>query len=431
MMFFWVILVFMLLLAMWFVAAPLIGVVQLADADRNKQNILLAKEQLTELEKEHTDAVLSDEQYQQQKSDLQKALLSNVTDSESSNSADQSQKTVHKLALLSVLILMPSISIPTYLVLASPAMAVAGNPHNVADSHSIQLGAVPASMDQLVKKLVLKLQQNPDDIKGWKMLGRTYMSLRQFDDAADVYAQLYRRVGDETAVLLSYADALLMSRNGKVSGMPFQLILTALKQEPNNKTALWLAGLGYAEQTEYEQAIKLWQTLLPLFAGDNKTQIRLKQLIAQVTVKLNAEPADQLADSVSESVPKRALKRVVEETNTALTFINVTVSLADKFKAQVKPDDFVFIYAKAAQGPPMPLAAVRKRVSDLPITVRLDDSMAMMPQMKLSAFPLVNIGARVSKSGSPIGQSGDFQGTVQAIDLTVDTEVKIVINTLR
>ena len=226
-------------------------------------------------------------------------------------------------------------------------------------------------------------------------------------------------MGDETSVILAYADALAMSRDGRISGMPFQLVMTALKKEPNNTTALWLAGLGHSEQSEFKEAIKSWQKLLPLLAGNKQSENKIRSLIAQANSQLSGKPVAQV------------IEPPVKKNTTTSAFINVTVSLSAQFKDKVSPDDVVFIYAKASQGPPMPLAAARKRVSDLPVTVRLDDSMAMMPQMKLSAFSMVTVGARISKSGSAIGQSGDLQGVIESIVLDGSKNIEIEINTVK
>lgn len=416
---FWVVVVVMLLTAVWFVIAPLMGKVSLGDADQNKQNILIAKDQMKDLEKERDNGSISEIEYLQRKEDLQKALISNVDESDVGN--EPVQKTVHKLVLLFVFIIVSSVALPIYFSLGSSELVVVENQQTkVAHSNqnSENTSSDQASMDDLVANLALRLKADPTNIKGWKMLGRSYTSMRRFKEAADVYAQLYSRLGDEPGVLLAYADALAMSRNGKINGMPFQLVMTALDKEPNNTTALWLAGLGYAEKGEYKEAIKVWDKLLPLLAGNINSQAKVKQLISKANLQLGSE-------AIVVKEPKAASKVK------AVPFIMVNVSLSKEFRNKVQADDLVFIYAKASQGPPMPLAAVRKRVSDLPITVRLDDSMAMMPQMKLSTFPVVNVGARISKSGSPIGQSGDLQGIVKSIEQSAGAKVEVVINTVK
>lgn len=412
---FWLILILMLLLAVWFVAAPLIGKAELGNADQNKQNILIVKDQLETIKKERDDGELTESEYQQQYTELQKALVGSVIDSDEFTSVEKAQTNIYKWTLISVLVITPVIAVPVYMSLGSLEF-VEGYSATQQTGHS---QGVPVNMDDAITNLALRLKNNPDDIKGWYMLARSYMSLRRFNEAAEVYAKLYRLVGDEPSVLLAYADSLAMSRNGRISGLPFQLVLTALEKEPDNKTALWLAGLGNAEKENFKEAIVIWEKLLPLFNGDDKTQDKISQLIANANARLAGSTVVQ------------ATTPSVVKTDTASPYLTVSVSLSDEFKNNVKPSDVVFIYAKAMQGPPMPLAAVRKRVSDLPITVRLDDSMAMMPQMKLSSFPMVSVGARISKTGSAIGQTGDLQGIVGSVVVNGSKMIEIEINTVK
>jgi cytochrome c-type biogenesis protein CcmH len=108
--------------------------------------------------------------------------------------------------------------------------------------------------------------------------------------------------------------------------------------------------------------------------------------------------------------------------------VEVKVSLSPEMQKQAKPDDLVFIYAKAVSGPPMPLAAARKQVRDLPLTLRLDDSMAMMPRLKISGYKEVTVGARISRSGSPMAQSGDLEGEVSPVAPGGSELIDVVIN---
>ena len=95
--------------------------------------------------------------------------------------------------------------------------------------------------------------------------------------------------------------------------------------------------------------------------------------------------------------------------------LQVRVSLNAALQDQAGPDDTVFVYARSVKGPRMPLAIVRKQVRDLPMTVVLDDSLAMSPAMTLSKFDQVTVGARISKSGNAMPQSGDLQGSVSPV----------------
>jgi cytochrome c-type biogenesis protein CcmH len=112
--------------------------------------------------------------------------------------------------------------------------------------------------------------------------------------------------------------------------------------------------------------------------------------------------------------------------------LTVTVNLADGLRSLVAPDDALFIYAKAMQGPPMPLAVKRLTVGQLPVTVKLTDSDAMMPSMKISAFDQVIVGARVSKSGNPIGQPGDLFVEMGSVDSkNPPPELSLIINQIK
>lgn len=421
---FLVIAIAMLLIAIWFVVSALMGKTQIGDADQNQQNILIAKDQLASIEKELTEGVLNDDEYQQRKDELQKALVNNVEETE----ANKTQHEIPKPALWSALMLVPLISLSAYYYLGTPN-AVNVEAHQVTSKQgepNKHAANTAASMNELLAKLAAKLEKDPGNVKGWKMLGRSYMSMNRYSEAADVYAKLYGLVGDETSVLLAYADALAMSRDGKINGMPFQLVMTALKIDPNNTTGLWLSGLGYSEQGEYQKAINQWQKLLPQFAGDKESEMKVNGLIAQAKSKLNG--TELVKNPFKTQVSKKQVKNKSDANKKS---ISVTVSLSPEFINQVNPDDMVFIYAKANKGPPMPLAAIRKQVKDLPVTVKLNDAMAMMPQMKLSSFSVVDIGARISKSGSAIGQSGDWQGIISSVSLDKTSEVNVIINSIR
>ncbi|MDH5517224.1 MAG: c-type cytochrome biogenesis protein CcmI [Gammaproteobacteria bacterium] len=413
MLLFWSLVVLMLLAAAGFIVPALLGKQRLRNADRNQQNAAIASDRLQELDAEFEKGVIDNELYQQQKIELQKALVSDVTEAEA---ALQTSK-LPKWQLLLALGLLPLVALPLYLSLGNLSALDGVTVSPVSADHA-QSSMV--SMEQALNNLARKLEQDPTNVKGWQMLGRSYMSMRRFQAAADTYGKLYQLVGDQTDVLLAYADALSMTRGGRISGQPFELIKKAIKQSPNNTTGLWLLGLGYSESGDFQAAIKSWQKLLPLLENNQDSQTKVRALIAQASKNLG-----QAEVSVQQPVVNTVKK------NAAAVSITVSISLSDALKSRVKADDVVFIYAKAHQGPPMPLAAVRKRVAELPVTVTLDDSMAMMPQMKLSTFAKVDVSARVSGSGSAIAQSGDLQAAIVTVDLPSAASIKLIIDSVK
>ncbi|MDH5391594.1 MAG: c-type cytochrome biogenesis protein CcmI [Gammaproteobacteria bacterium] len=414
MLLFWLLVVLMLLTAAGFVLPALLGKSRLRNADRNLQNVSIAKDRLQELDAEFEKGVIDNDLYQSQKTELQKALVTDVSESEEPVAADQSSK----WQLIAALFVIPLVAVPLYLKLGNVTAFDESAAKPVTANHG---NSSMVSMQAALKNLALKLEQDPTNIKGWQMLARSYMSMRQFQAAADTYAQLYQLVGNQTDVLLAYADALSMSNGGRISGQPFALIKTALQQSPDNATGLWLAGLGYSENGDFSTAIKHWQKLLPLLNANQESQNKVHALIAQAKTKLGQPVA--VNPPVSKQPPKQLVASPVS--------LNVTINLSESLKARASADDVVFIYAKAHQGPPMPLAAVRKRVADLPVTVKLDDSMAMMPQMKLSSFKKVDVGARISKTGSAIGQPGDLQGISKMVELGSSVNVNVIINAIK
>ncbi|HEY5140709.1 MAG TPA: c-type cytochrome biogenesis protein CcmI, partial [Methylococcales bacterium] len=287
-----------------------------------------------------------------------------------------------------------------------------------AISHSAEMAVDPESLklaqiNKMVDGLAEKLKNKPDDAQGWLMLGRSYKVLDQFPKAVDAFANAYRLLGDQAEVMLLYADALAYASDKNLAGKPTELIFKALALEPDNLTALWLGGMAKAQQGDAASAIKLWKKLEALLPPGSDSQQEIQGLLAKIE---------------TEAPQASAKPEATQKANASTVAINVQVSLDPELQKSASPGDTVFIYAQALSGPKMPLAIVRKQVSDLPLTVSLNDSMAMMPNMKLSNFANVKLLARISKSGNAISQPGDLIGVIDQVALTDKGSHKIVIN---
>ena len=251
------------------------------------------------------------------------------------------------------------------------------------------------------------------------MLGRSYMSMSMYKEAVDALEKTNELVPNNSVILLRYADALTMLNNGRISGKPFDLIKKALSIKPDEPTGLWLAGMGYEEQGQYQKAISYWNLLLPLLK-DPQSISEVQAMISRTKTKAGMDTAGSGATGLP------LTNSTVDKTS--VTSISVNIRLDEKFRKNVSAEDTVFIFARAANGPPMPLAAVRKQVKDLPLSVVLDDSMAMMPNMKLSSFEKVEVIARISKSGMATSQSGDLQSLTVSATAGQKEQVKLTIN---
>jgi len=410
---FWVIVVIMIVAALGLLTPALLGRHHVAELDRNEQNIRIASERLRELETELQSGAITEAQFEQARTELEQALLIDVS-SDGIQEKDTKAAT-GRWALVLLIIMVPVLSGSLYLYLGQPgtlnAVGGTGKAQLPADHPAVSNADKLPTVEDMLARLEKHLQQQPDDAEGWFTLGRSYMAMGRYADAVTALEKVHTLVGDNPPVLLAYADALAMVNGGHISGKPFALIQKALALSPDNPTALWLAGLGYEEQGDLETAVRHWRKLELLLVGDEESLAEVRQLIARAEQKPGREV----------DVPAAA--------SNAPASLKVKVSLDPALKHKTSPADTVFVFARAMQGPPMPLAVVRKQVSDLPIEVTLDDTMAMMPSMKLSSFPELRVGARISRSGNAIPQSGDLSGEVASVSVTSTSPVQVVINT--
>ena len=417
---FWIFAALMVAAALLLLVPALLGRKPIHDLDRNQQNVVIARERLKELEGEYGRGSLSEADYEQAKRELEQALLNDVEETAEPASKAASLTSVRGPLLL-VALGVPLVAVLLYLQLGTPAALQPGAQTAALPPGHAGGDTSAATMEQLVAGLAAKLQQEPQNAEGWFMLGRSYMSMGRYPEAANAFKQVLNLVGDEPAVMFRYADALAMAQGGKLAGEPFALIKRALELSPDDKTGLWLAGLGYEEQGEYEQAVKHWRKLEMMLQDDPASQNEVRNLIARAEQKLGRPVTVETTPTPAPAKPPAVASGVA---------LKVMISLDAALKDKVSPDDTVFIFARAVEGPPMPLAAMRKKVRDLPLTVTLNDSMAMMPQLKLSNFSEVKVGARISKSGAPRAQSGDLQGEVSPVKTDSKTTIEVNINQL-
>ncbi len=413
-MLFFVIVGVLILIAFLFVLPPLWRKQTLQEAyDIDQRNILIAQHRLQELKDNKLKGELTEEQYNEQLADLEQALSDDLD--------IKSQVTpVHTQGRWGIVVVV--LTIP---LLASWLYATLGN--YPAVSHSAEMAADPeklkfAEINKMVSRLAEKMQNNPDDAQGWLMLGRSYTAMEEFSKAVEALANAYRLLGDKPEVMLLYADALAYVNDKNLTGKPAELVFKALALEPDNMNALWLGGMAKAQQGDTVEAAKLWKKLEGLLPAGSDSQKEIQDLLS----KLAAETPQATAQTTAQPQAQQTAK--VPDSANSTTAVKIEVSLAPGVKNKYKATDTVFIYAQAVSGPKMPLAIVRKQVSDLPLTVSLDDTLAMMPTMKLSNFSQIRLLARLSKSGNAITQPDDLIGVIEQVELSDKNTHKIVIS---
>jgi cytochrome c-type biogenesis protein CcmH len=273
-----------------------------------------------------------------------------------------------------------------------------------------------------------RLKEKPDDMQGWQMLGRSYAMLENYPQAVQAYQHVLALGGDKDAqILADTAEMVALANDGQLAGQAHSLITTALQLDENNEKALWLSGVAAVQQNDYAQAIQIWEKLLTIFPADEAESRKIiQQQIAEARTLLSQSKQIVEFATPSTATTTEPLAQPPEVVKQAK--LTVQVNLDPALLSKVKPTDTLFIYAKAASGPAMPLAVVKKMATDLPITVTLDDSSAMTPAMKLSKFEQISVIARISSSGSAMPQSGDLQGQLTPVNVATQQNVEIQIN---
>jgi cytochrome c-type biogenesis protein CcmH len=222
--------------------------------------------------------------------------------------------------------------------------------------------------------------------------------MQKFPEANKAYKRAVELNPGNAQMLADHADVVAMLQGQSMLGEPSRLFERALVLDPNNLKALALAGSAAFEKKEFAKAVQFWSKAQGLAPPGSDFA---KGLASSVEEARLASGQTGISPTVAKSEPTPGL---------AAANIQGVVSLSPAMKNKVSPDDTVFIFARASQGPRMPLAILKRKASELPITFTLDDSIAMSDQLKLSKFELVVVGARVSKSGNALPQSGDLVG---------------------
>lgn len=389
------------------------------DYKENKEVILTVyKQQFDDLDVDVNNGTLTEEQAAMARLELEHALLNEMEGKNGKGDQVSGELSISSDWVLNgvIMLLLPVLVIALYYKLGQPDLVSAsGFTATFKDSQS-NSEELP-SIGELVVGLEQRLQQTPDDEKGLWMLTRTYMALGRYADALTTVEHLYSVIGDDAAVLLLYANVLTLKNGQSFAGKPEELIQQALTLEPDSVSGLWLAGLAAQQRADHDSAIAYWQLLLPLVADDESTSEQVMQLLAEALggqgKEINVAEASEQATSSDTSQNSDVI---------------VEVSLSEELSGQAADDDMLFVFARAEDGLPMPVAVSRLRVADLPVTVILNDAMAMMPSRLLSAFEEVKITARISKTGNAIAQSGDLTSEVKAARVGGADPVKLTIN---
>jgi cytochrome c-type biogenesis protein CcmH len=409
--------------ALAWILVPLLGRGKTDGIAREASNVAILRDQLRELEADLATGAMPREHYEQARRELEQRVLEE-SKAIPNVASPPSQSAAWTAAILGGAI--PIAALLLYVALGShdafapmvARSAKAGAEHEVT----------PQQVEAMAATLAAKLEKEPNNTDGWVMLARTYYALNRHADAARAFERAVTLVPDNAELLADYADSLGAAEGG-LRGKSLELIERALKADPTHWKALALAGTAAFERKDYKQAVDYWERMKKTVPPDSPIAGSIDASIAEArelgglksapTAASAPMPATRAAESAkappSTATPSPTLPGAT---------VAGTVTLAPALAAKTSPTDTVYIFARAAEGPKMPLAILKKQVKDLPAAFMLDDSMAMAPNFALSNFPNVVVGARISKSGSATPQSGDLEGfssvvTIGATGLSV------------
>lgn len=411
----------MILAVLAVLSLPLLRAARHHVGDDGSLNLSVYKQQLQELEADHERGLVTGDQLEQARTDIERALLSEVPETGTVTRTGDRQH--GWLPTLLVAVSVVAVSLPLYLAIGHPGV-LDGRP-GAAPAAGHGDGRMP-SVQEMVTSLEQRLERNPDDAQGWLMLARSYTVLGRHEDAVRVLERLRGMVGDEPGLLVRYANALAMTNDGRFRGRPEELIRRVLQQNPDHPSALWFAGLAADQRGDYREAVDYWERLVPKLAGEDQALARLQNMIARARAAIGT--GGETAAGGRTEAPAAGVDQGSEPA-AAEAGVTVRVSLAPDLQERVQPDDALFIFARAPSGPPMPLAAVRRRAGDLPLEVRLDDSDAMTSAARISGHDAVTLVARVSRSGQPQAASGDLQGRMTGVAIPAAEPVQLIIDT--
>ncbi len=402
--------------------------------DQLQTNIDIAKERKATLQKARDVGAMDEASYASELHDIEQSL---AIDMQTSSKGGSGSRAATFEAVI-IALFLPISAGALYLHLGEPA-AIDSLAHDQvvrAQMEQNSTQASPPPLQELLPQLEARLEANPDDQQGWMLLGRTYLSMSDFPNANRALKRAYEIDSNDPNLLAMLAESTAMLRDGNLSGEATGYLERALELNPDHEQSLWLRAIGFQQTEDHTDAIAIFKRLRAGISNNESAIATIDDMIARSTQALTSDSqnaSNLVAPADPTASPQDADGMTANATNSDASAdtkaaITLSVQISEAALAAVTPDQSVFIYARASNGPPMPLAVSRHRVSELPVTVTLDNSMAMIPAMTISQFPNITVGARVSQSGNAIAQPGDWFSEVSDVLWAETNALKLTIS---
>lgn len=389
---------------------------------RKADNLAILRQQYAELEAEHKAGRVSDDEYEETRSEIETRVLEESKDPDDVVPLKKGRQGVY--AAFALVVLIPVTSFLLYLELGSP---IAMDPDFTRQQEQMQKMSgqhSAAELTEQVKFLEERLKEHPDNADGWMMLARTSAAVKDWAKSSHAFEQVNRLVPDNADVLADWADVMAASQQGNLEGRPKELIEKALAVDPQHWKALALMGTLCFNKADYEGAVKYWSRML---AGVEQGSEEWRQIMENIEHARRAGglPPDPSIGSIELKNAPSAQNQPAAAANAVITG---EVDVSPEMKAKIRPEDTVFVFARPVEGSKMPVAFTKYQGKDLPVKFRLDAQSQMGMGMKtLADVSEVIVGARVSRTGNFMPASGDLEGEADS-KVAVGTQgVRVVI----
>ena len=396
---FWIAAGALLLVALAFLLVPILhGRRAQAEEDRTALNVALYEERLAELVAQHGAGTLSHEQLEAGRADAARELLEDTE----GNDTPRIARLGRSVPLIAA-VLVPLVGYGLYMHWGAIDKVQMAR----------QFSEQPRTVEEMTAHLEQAVQEQPDSAEAWYFLGRTYMNQERPGDAAKAFARVVEIAGRQPELLGQWAQALYFARDRQWSEQLQALTDEALQGDPQELTSLGLLGIAAYEETRYQDAVRFWERLVAALPEEDPSREAIRSGIERARQQISGVPAAGQAQADNDTAAGATLQ--------------IQVALDSKVGESVSPTDTVFVFARAVSGPPVPLAAKRLTVADLPATVTLSDADAMVPSLKISSVEQVMVMARVSRSGD--ATKGEWMGQSEALDTAGErSPVRLLIN---
>lgn len=414
---FWVVAAVLVLIAMAFLLPPLLRKRQIAaKAGRRSINIAVYRDQMKEMDIDHRNGLLTEEQYGIAKLELEARLAQDAI--ETSEDVQPVSRGGRALGFTLAGVL-PLAAFGLYFAMGNPQAISA-----IADAQA-NPGMAGAQGDHDIMKMIQQVEEktkaDPNDGEAWSLLAKTYAAVEHWPEALHAYEKAVALRPNVPAVMTGYAETLAINSNRVLEGKPMELVRKALEIDPDDIKGLELAGINNFQKKNYAQAAFYFKRLHKLLPPESPYAQDIAEAQKEASRLANAGMTG--LDNLSEPAPVGGNKAAAGAT------IHGLVEIAPGLKSKVKPQDVVFLFARSANGG-APVAAIRASAGNFPLEFELNDAMAMNPDSKLSNFKEVTLIARVSKSGDVKGAPGDLEGILANVKVGTN-DVKLTIDKVR